>query len=559
MKNDDGVSTAERRDRIHRDRPRGALTRRTLLTRAGATGLALFGTPGLLAACTSPQGAPQASGAATARAGRAGGRITWAYSSEPAAIDPHTSGSATTAEFAYRVYDQLTTFDADGKVAPNVAASWSQPNPNSWVFKLRDNVKFSNGRQMKAADVVKSFQRYWDPKISGAALKPGPLKEVRAIDDLTVQFDLERPHPPFPALMARASAAILPMQEFEAGTYDPKKDFLGTGPFVVKEQLKGEQWTFVKNPNYWRAGFPKIDELVILIVPDPSARVAALKSARADIAYFDNIDAPQLLAGNSNITVVQQTAPEFNNIPINAKTPLNPALKDPRVRQAINLAIDRDQIVRTVLGGQGKAVYGTIPGLPDECDASKLPKRDVAKAKLLLAEAGATGLSFELLVFSNYPDLVQLAQVVKQSLSDAGIDMKIQVLDQGTVLQRLGLGSDPVAKFDAYTNFTSGYGDNWVALSAFSAVVSAYSNKYQLENPAFDALLDKARTAAPGQERQAIFQQACASVAETGNIIPLTTRFYTVAYRNDKINAQVTSYEATVNYVRFVAEYTRKD
>src|SRR5207244_9320683 len=105
---------------------------------------------------------------------------------------------------------------------------------------------------------------------------------------------------------------------------------------------------------------------------------------------------------------------EFYALILNNVTPPTAALKDPRVRQAISLAVDRDQILQVALGGAGKPVFGTIPGLPDDCDASRLPRRDVAKAKALLAAAGATGLSFELISSNTVDAGILIAQVIQR-------------------------------------------------------------------------------------------------------------------------------------------------
>src|SRR5437870_1500704 len=221
------------------------LTRRTLLTRAGATGLAALGAPAILAACASPQAAPQTSapaGAATAGAaptatGKLGGRITYAVLAEGAAgLDPHAQGAYTAVQFVYRVYDQLVTLDANGRVSPSLATSWSQSSPTRWTFKIRDDVKFSSGRPMTSADVAKSLLRYKQSGISYPSL-PAPMQDVKALDDRTVQVDLAEPYGPFPTTLAWGPVAILPMQELEAGTFDPKKEMLGTGPFVVKQVL----------------------------------------------------------------------------------------------------------------------------------------------------------------------------------------------------------------------------------------------------------------------------------------------------------------------------------
>jgi peptide/nickel transport system substrate-binding protein len=518
-----------------------------------------------MAACINPQGSPQATSPVTSVSTatvRTGGRIVWAVTAEPPSPDLQLTGGAhVSAQFFYRVYDRLLTFDADGKLAPALAASWDQPNPSTWVMKLRDNAKFSNGRAVRASDVVKTFQRLYDPKTgSRLGARTGPLKEAKAIDELTVQFDLERPYAPFPSGLTWAWTGILPMQELEARAFDPTKEMLGSGPFILKEQLKGEAWTFQRNPYYWRTGQPNADELVMLIVPDQAARIAALRTGRADIALFDGIDSPRLLGEIPNVKVVTQSLPEFYALYVNAKTPPTEALKDQRVRQALNLAIDRDQVIRTALGGAAKPVFGTIPGLADDCDAARLPKRDIAQAKSLLAAAGATGLSFEIISFpaSIEANAVGIAQVLQQNLAEAGLNARLQPLEYGAWLKAIGSGTPDPAKFDTSVTFLTAGSDNWLGLSNWSPTASAFTAKYQLGDATFDALLDQTVSMRPGPDRARIFQQMCGKIAETANIIPIASRVNFVAYRTDHLDANVQTFEPIGDFVRQIAGYARR-
>jgi peptide/nickel transport system substrate-binding protein len=276
------------------------------------------------------------------------------------------------------------------------------------------------------------------------------------------------------------------------------------------------------------------------------------------MAIFDNIDAPRLLADIMNVKVVVQSTADYNMLLVNAKTPQAAALKDKRVRQALSLAIDRDQIIRVALGGSGRSVFGTIPGLPDDCDATRLPKRDLDKAKALLAQAGASGLSFELIAPTSDQPSVQIAQVVQRTLAEVGVTARVQTLEQGAWVQRLTPATAGApAQFDVSTNFSTSRGDNWGALATWSTTASAYTVPFQLENPAFNALLDRTRAMPPGQRADS-FQQLCAMIADDGNIIPLTTRVNVMAYRSDRLNASILDTEAVGDFARSIAEYSPK-
>lgn len=543
-----------------RDLP--TLTRRTLLRGIGATGLAAVGAP-VLNAC-SPQAAPQPTGATspTAQAtARQGGRITWAVAAEGSGLDPHLFAQNTGWQYMFRVYEQLLSLDESGrKPIPGIAVSWSQAGATTWTFKLRDNVKFSNGRPLRASDVAKSFQRLFDPVLKSTLgnAYAGPIKDAKAIDEHTVQIELQREYGPFLSGLTSAPTSILPMQELDAKAFDPNKDLLGSGPFVLKETLKGESWTFVRNPHYWRTGLPHADELVMLVVPDQSARLAAVRSGRADVASFDTVDAPRLVADIPNATAVIQATSEYYVLALNEKTPTTPALKDARVRQALGLALDRDQIIRVALGGGGKPAYGTVPGLADDVDSARLPKRDVERAKSLLASAGATGLSIEIITSPVIGQASAIAQVIQRNFSDIGVTARLQDLEQGAWRTRfLGLQGD--AQFDATVSFYAGGTDNWHSLNNWSPTAFPGRAKYKAEIPEFKTLLDKTSVMQPGSERQASFQKMAELLASTANTIPLATRFHTIAYRSDRIVVKAHEFEPVGNFARFIAEYSRKD
>jgi len=171
-----------------------------------------------------------------------GPSITWGKSIEVSMIDPHTALVGSAWQLQYLVYETLVQMGDNFETLPGLAESWDTPSPTTYVFHLREGVKFSNGRPMTAADVAGSLNRIIDPGFgSWWAFQLGSVKAITATDEKTVTVELNEPFTPLLASLAASMTAILPMEEIAAGTFDPTKNMLGTGPFMVTEH---QQKTF---------------------------------------------------------------------------------------------------------------------------------------------------------------------------------------------------------------------------------------------------------------------------------------------------------------------------
>lgn len=215
-----------------------------------------------------------------ALAAGSGGTLVWGKSLETTMIDPHTALVGSAWQLHYLVYETLTSMGDTFDVQAGLAESWDIPSPTKYVFNLREGVAFSNGRPMTAEDVAGSISRVVDPKFgSWWASQMGSVKSVIVADPKTVVIELNEPFTPLLASLAASMTAILPIKELEEGTFDPTKEMLGTGPFMVTAHQQNDFWTLARNPHYWRQGYPKFDEVSVRIITDDSARLAALESA----------------------------------------------------------------------------------------------------------------------------------------------------------------------------------------------------------------------------------------------------------------------------------------
>jgi peptide/nickel transport system substrate-binding protein len=340
--------------------------------------------------------------------------LIWGKPAEITGFDVHVAGTVTSWEMYEMVYETLLTADENLKLQPGLAASWEQTSPTSYTFKLRPGAKFSNGRAVTSEDVAGSLERIKDPKTASYwSAQLGDIDKIETPDAQTVKVVLKSPHPAFLAALAHISAAIIPIKELKAGTFDPAKQLLGSGPFAVKDHKQDESWSLARNPDYWAKGLPIADALQAPIIPDDSARMAALRDGRIDFTSFSNPDIAQTLAKTPNIAVAAQKTTNYYRIDVNALNPKS-AFHDKRVRQAMNLALDRDAINNLVFGGTTAVDY-PVPAAFGKSACKDTPTyawpRDkrLARAKELLKEAGAEHPHVSLMATSSDPVFAMIA------------------------------------------------------------------------------------------------------------------------------------------------------
>lgn len=467
-------------------------------------------------------------------------------------LDPQLADVATSWQLMSLVYETLVTVGPDFRLEPGLATSWDTPSRTKYVFHLRDGVTFSNGRAMTADDVVGSLKRL----LAGQGVwraQLGPVKSVSSTDDRTVEVTLSEPYEPFLAALANVPAAVLPMKEVRNGTVDLAKKMLGTGPFVVESHRQDVSWRFTRRDGYWAEGKPAVDEVNIAIAGQEQARIAALQNGSADAAMLGNVDAPRLLEGVRGADVATMSTTDFYYLMLNSNAP-GDKFDDPRVRTAINIAMDRGAIAKTALNGLGEPTAVTPTGLPGACDPSSLPSATAGldRARKLLNEAGATKLGFKLAVFSTEP-APAIAQVIQQNLARIGIDVAIEQYDEASWAGKV-YGEVP-ATFDAALSWFAGYADAGMAGRWWNPEQAGFNVGFMEPNRALNAKIDAAFKAPKGEVRGAALRQLCRAVDADAQMIPLVTRPALVGYRSDAVSPTLYSEEGYGNVFRNIADY----
>jgi peptide/nickel transport system substrate-binding protein len=491
----------------------------------------------------------------------AGGTITWGKPTEVVSFDPQVSGDGASWSVFHLIYDQLLSLGDNYDLQPGLAERWEVISPTSYRFHLRKNASFSNGRPVTAEDVVGSFERLTDPELGAAWGKQlGKVKDIVAEDEHTVRFDLAQPNGAFLNILSITTTSILPMQELKDGSFDPTKELLGSGPFMVAEHVQDQHWKLARNPHYDREGHPIIDELMIQILPDDSARMAALRNGRVDIAQFTSPDTPRMLADIPNVEIVTQATPNYFRLDVSAKEEDSP-FTDERVRQAMHYALDRERIADIVFGGEATVEYPVPSGLgldvcrDDPFYTTPRPER-LEKARALLKEAGKEGVEIGIIGSSTLSIYPLIAQVIQSSLNEAGFKAEVEKVPAADWYARVFVAE---TDFDLAVSWYAGYSDPAMVLYWWTPEGAAgWADGYTLEDERLTGAIETVRTSPKGPERLAAMDEACKLINENANVLALVSKPDYIAYREDLVDVRIGTKEGNFNMLKYAEEFARK-
>ncbi|MGO1077048.1 ABC transporter substrate-binding protein [Inquilinus sp. CA228] len=388
---------------------------------------------------------------ATAQEIRQGGSITVTYKDDVTTLDPAIGYDWQNWSMIKSLFDGLMDYKpGTTELVPDLAESFEvSADGLTYTFKLRPGVKFHNGRELKAADVKYSLERVVQPEtqspgagffdsIQGFAdVSGGKSKElsgVTAPDDTTVVFHLTRPDAPFLHKMALNFSSVVPQEEVEKYGADFGKHPVGTGAFRMTEWTLGQRIVFERNPDYFEKGLPHLDKIVFEVGQEPVVALLRLQRGEVDIAG-DGIPPAKFLEVTQDPAykdlIIQGNQLHTGYITMNVKAK---PFDDVRVRQAVNMAINKDRIIRIINGRAKPATQPLPPSMPGYAADYKGYAYDVAGAKTLMAEAGqADGFTTDLYVANTDPQ-PRIAQAIQQDLAQIGIKAEIKALAQANVI-----------------------------------------------------------------------------------------------------------------------------
>jgi len=435
---------------------------------------------------------------------------------DPRSLDPALSTDVPTGRAVGYLFDGLTRFTPDARVEPSLATRWeTSPDGRRYTFHLRTDVSFHDGSRFTARNVVASWERALAPATkSGAAQFLFPIAGARAFNggsaksiaglaapnDSTVVVTLDEPLAIFTKMLAMPVASVVPLNTPANFGEHP----IGTGPWTLVTWKHDDFLLFAKNPRYF-GGAPKTDTLRARIIAEPSTAVAEYESGNVDVLQIPASEASEWVSDESRSSMLMST-PALELVYIGINTTRGP-LADPRVRQAINHAIDVNRIIERLIGGRGIRANGVIPPTLGGYDSSRAPYAyDPAKARQLLAAAGhANGIDIELWAPTN-PIYLRIAETVQAYLNAVGIRAKIVQREQAASRAAARKGETDMILKDWYADYPDA--EDFLYPLLHTANRGAGGNVSFFSNARFDSLVTAARRESDETKRNTLYRQA---------------------------------------------------
>ncbi len=410
-----------------------------------------------------------------------------------------------------KIMSRLVRPGESGEPEPNLATEWSaNETATEWVFKLREGVRFHDGSDFDAADVVYSLEHIRDPEFdSPAASVIAMVDTIEAVDPLTVKMTLAAPYADLALQLMDYRIRMIP----EGSSDTIATTGIGTGPFIL-DTLDPQGTTVLKaNPDYWE-GPPGVETIEIIAISDAQARVQALLSGQIDVLGYGDLSGQQIALFEQNPNFEVQAVPTGDWMGIVFRTDLEP-FTDARVRKAVRIATDRQAMVDLVLGPDGGIVSCDHPvWTGDQYRAPFDCPPQIDEARRLLAEAGyPDGIEFDITTSNIDPRFIPLVEVYQQQVAKAGIKVNIVLAPAD------GYWSEVWMKEPVVTT-------RWGQRPADQILNEDYRggapwNETYWNRPEFDAMLDAARQELDFEKRKALYHRLQEMLYEEGgSMIP---------------------------------------
>ncbi len=435
-------------------------------------------------------------------------------SSDIHTLDPGVSSDNYDWRQIYPCYDRLVKYkvvngEGSTEVEPQAAESWTVSDDGTvWTFTIRQGITFNDGTPLDAEAIRFSFQRTLTIG-KGPADNIGAIESMRVVDPYTLEITLKNAYGPFLQTLATNGASIINptvMQHEKDG--DLAQAWLaentdGSGPFILSEWTRGQRAVLEAKADYW-GGAPKIDKAIIRFMSESADRRMALERGDIDIAENILVDQIPALENHSDIVVKRFPSQLVEYVYINCQKPV---LADNRVRQALNYAIDYQGIIDHVLQGNGVQMRGPVPkGMWGHKEDVYQYSRNIDKAKALLKEAGAEGLSLTLIYSDRRAAWEQIATVMQSNFRDIGVDLKLELMANPTLRDRMDKGDFELCLGAWSPDFADPYmfmnfwfeSDKW----------GLPGNRSFYKNEQVDALVKKAAVLSDQAERVKLYNEA---------------------------------------------------
>lgn len=487
-----------------------------------------------LAACNTDPGGDEAAGtSSTTAAPTRGGMLVVAIDSDPGGLNPATTTSGATHTASELMYNGLVELDRNGEPTPELAESWAVEEDGAvYRFRLRDGVKWHDGRPFTSGDVKFSFEKVLLQFHSRTKASVGSaLASIETPDDLTVVFRFKAPYAPFLQQLDVTEAPMVARHVYEGTdvlTNPANQAPVGTGPFKIVTYTKGSEVRMERNPDYFKRDLPYLDAVVMRVVADPASQVSALEAG--EVGWLFDVPGPELdrltSAGGVGTLETAINPGGANCIMTVAYNLDRPVFKDVRVRKAVAHSLDREQFLERVAFGEGKVAEAPISsGIPfahaDDLDG--VPTFDRAAAARLLDEAGwkregtgvrtaqgvdgvadGTRLAFDFLFF---PTFRQYGELFRAQLAEVGADVTLRPFEPPVFADTVFTKRDFDSAIISYCNGPDPeIGVRRMFVSSSIGPVP-FSNAAAYRNPEIDRLFDEAQSTVGRDDRSDVYRR----------------------------------------------------
>lgn len=456
--------------------------------------------------------------------------LVFGRGADSVSLDPGIVTDGESFKVTQNLFETLLNFgEQDTTIHPGLAKEWTVSDDGlTYTFQLQEGVKFHDGTDFNADAVIKNINRwkggtaedfyYFNSMFKAEG--EDVIKEVTADGDHTVIFTLSRPQAPFLKNLAMSPFGIASPTAFEAAGDKFGDNPVGTGPFKFTEWKRNDSITIEKYADYWKEGLPKLDKVIFRSIPDNSARLNALTAGEIDLADGINPSDGVQIEGNAALQLIERPSMNIGYLGLtNTRAPFDNKL----VRQAVNYAINKEEIVNAFFEGRAQVAANPMPpSISGYNEAIEPYPYDPEKAKALLAEAGYDGKEIELWAMPvprpYMPDGAKVAEVIQKNLEDVGMKSKIVTFEWATYLDK--------AKDGEADAFMLGWtGDNGDADNFIYTLLdkdNIGSNNYAYySNEEVHELLIKAQSETDENVRNDLYKKAQEIIHEDAPWVPL--------------------------------------
>ncbi|MEH7123747.1 ABC transporter substrate-binding protein [Bacillus sp. JJ1773] len=441
--------------------------------------------------------------------------IVVAIEADPVGLSPTRISDINSYQTTNHMYENLFRRDSEtGEIVPHLATSYENPDDNTWIFELREGVKFHDGTLFNAEAVKYTFEQLVDPDTAA----PGAhylkfMEGIEVVDEYTVKMTTNKPNADVLPVLALSTLAIISPESDQNQNLMEKP--VGTGPFKFESWTRGDRVVMTKNENYW-GDEPKLDKLTFVTVPNASTALSMLETGDADVVATVEVENISRVESMKNAKLFQTEGSGSYFFTFNMeKEPMN----DFEFRKAVAMGIDAKSFVNQ-LGGNGfysPTLFGPAVTYYDESVLGNEYEYDPEAARKIIEEKGYDQYELTLYTTSDRQAYKRMAEVTQAQLSEIGLNTKIEMMEWGTFLEATGEGKQDlfvINTSNSMTGLETMYG-------FFHSDGIGGNNRSQYSNPDFDELVFQARQTLDEEKRQTLINTAHQQVIKDIFMVPM--------------------------------------